>query len=84
MKKKDEIHWGMLWQGQDKNDTIEDVLKGAVERFLEKYFCLPEVIYVNPGIELKSYGAIPVFGDVQMYCGSMVTLMIPGSVEIEK
>jgi hypothetical protein len=83
MEDKKDIQWGMLWQSPN-GMAIEDVLKGAVDYFLKKWMVLPEVIYVNPGIELKSYGAMQIKKDVQLYSKTMLLLMIPRGVEILK
>jgi hypothetical protein len=83
MEDKKDIQWGMLWQSPT-GMAIEDVLKGAVDYFLKKWMVLPEVIYVNPGVELKSYGAIQVKSDRSMYCRGIVTLVLPKTVEIDK
>jgi hypothetical protein len=82
MKKSDE-RWCMGWQSP-AGTPIETVLEDSIKRFLEKWFVLPELVYVNPSVELKAWGNIPLKRDRSMYCPSIVLLMIPKAIEIQK
>lgn len=83
MDKKNEIRWGMGWQGSSES-PIEDVLRVAVECFLKKWFVLPDFIYVNPNVDLKTYGNIQLKRDKQMFSRGMLLMMLPTTIEIEK
>jgi hypothetical protein len=75
-KSKEEYKLGMLWQDETKDKEIEDVLKDALSYFAEKFYSLPETIYVNPEITLKQYGNIPLKKDPQMYSKGIMLLII--------
>jgi hypothetical protein len=83
MKKKGEDRWYMGWQSP-AGTPIGDIVEGAIKRFLDKFYCLPEIIFVNDDVDLKVWGNIPVRRDKSIYCRGIVHLLIPVSVEIDK
>jgi len=39
---------GLLWYDNQKVDDLNEKIASAVNYFISKYDCLPEVCYVNP------------------------------------